>query len=93
GVNDYVVKEPTSLQILKINQESENRQMRRLAQVRRERDNRETLKRLDELKRAARADENVMPAMLDAVRAYATLGEICDVLREVYGVYNPAWAA
>jgi len=93
GVNDYVVEEPTSIQILKIDPKSERRQMQRLAQVRRERDNRETLKRLDELKRAARANQNVMPAMLDAVRAYATLGEICDVLREVYGVYQPAWAA
>ena len=47
-------------------------------------------KRLEELRRAAQGTENLMPHILDAVRAYATLGEICDLFREVFGTYRPA---
>ena len=45
-------------------------------------------KALDKLRRAAKDDENTMPATIEAVRAYATLGEICSALRDVYGVYE-----
>ncbi|MBI4307928.1 MAG: methylmalonyl-CoA mutase family protein [Chloroflexi bacterium] len=92
GVNEYVAEEPVQVPLLRINEESEKRQMERLAQVRRERDNREVRKRLEALRQAARGTENLMPHILEAVRAYATLGEVCDVLRDVFGTYEPSWA-
>jgi methylmalonyl-CoA mutase N-terminal domain/subunit len=56
--------------------------------VRRERIARDVSKRLGEIKRAAQGSENLMPHILEAVRSYATLGEICGVLREVFGEYR-----
>ncbi len=88
GVNEYVTDEPLSIPLLRIDPEGERRQRERLARVRRERDNRLLQQRLAELRRAAKGKENLMPCILDAVRAYGTLGEICDVLREVFGEYR-----
>ena len=62
--------------------------MKKLAALRARRDNGRVRKALDALRRAAEGTQNTMPFILDAVRAYATLGEICDALREVFGSYR-----
>jgi methylmalonyl-CoA mutase N-terminal domain/subunit len=88
GVNDHVLDEPLTIPLLEMDPEGERRQRERLAKVRRERDNGLLKKRLAALSEAAQADENLMPHIVDAVRAYGTLGEICDVLRDVFGEYR-----
>jgi methylmalonyl-CoA mutase N-terminal domain/subunit len=88
GVNDYLSEEPLTIPLLEIDREGERRQIERLKRVRRERDNRVVRERLAALERAARGSENLMPYILDAVREYATLGEICGVFREVFGEYR-----
>ena len=88
GVNEYVSEEPLTIPLLQIDPEGERRQLERLARIRRERDNLAVEERLSALRDAAQGTENLMPYILDAVRAYCTLGEICGVLREVFGEYR-----
>ncbi len=88
GVNEYVSDEPPDIPLLTDVASGRQRHLDRLNQVRRERDNREVASRLHELRQAARGDANLMPYLLDAVRAYATLGEMCGVLREVFGEHT-----
>ncbi|MGC8873626.1 MAG: acyl-CoA mutase large subunit family protein, partial [Chloroflexia bacterium] len=89
GVNEYVMEEKLEIPLLRVDEESERRHLERLNRVRRERDNVRVGETLAALERAARGTENLMPYILEAVRAYATLGEICDVFRKVFGVYRP----
>jgi len=88
GVNDYVAEEPISIPILKMDKASEKRHLDRLNRIRRERDQREVAQRLKALEQAAHGNENLMPFILDAVRAYATLGEVCGVMRGVFGEFK-----
>ena len=88
GINDYLTEEPLAIPLLEMDREGERRQRERLARVRRERDNELMAQRLETLREAAQGAENLMPHVLDAVRAYATLGEICGVFREVFGEYR-----
>ncbi len=88
GVNDYVMDEPIEVPILQMDPEGEARQIARLNELRRERDGHEAARCLKLLESACRDSENVMPYLLDAVNAYCTLGEMCDVMREVFGVYQ-----
>ncbi|MEA2173009.1 MAG: methylmalonyl-CoA mutase, N-terminal domain [Blastocatellia bacterium] len=89
GVNKYQMKEESSgIPILVINEQVQQRQIERLEQTRARRDSGAVSNALEKLKRAAHNDENTMPATIEAVRAYATLGEICDALRDVYGLYE-----
>jgi methylmalonyl-CoA mutase N-terminal domain/subunit len=88
GVNTYVVQAPLEIPILEMDREGEARHLRRQNHVRATRDNDEVARRLAELRAAAAGDANLMPPILDCVRAYATLGEMCDVLRETFGVYQ-----
>ena len=88
GVNDYVLDEQIEVPLLKIDPEGEKRQLERLKRVRRERDNHAVMSKLADLKTAAQGDANLMPYIVDAVREYATLGEITDVFREVFGTYT-----
>jgi len=88
GANKYQLDEPLRIPLLRLDPEGERRQRQRLARVRRERDNEELRRRLQALREAAKGSENLMPYILDAVRAYGTLGEICGVLREVFGEYR-----
>jgi methylmalonyl-CoA mutase, N-terminal domain len=76
------------IEILQIDQAAEEHQRRKLAALRARRDNGRVREALDGLRRAAEGQDNTMPAILDAVRAYATLGEICDTLRGVFGTYQ-----
>jgi methylmalonyl-CoA mutase N-terminal domain/subunit len=88
GINEYVSEEPLTIPLLEMDPEGERRQLERLARLRRERDNVAVEERLSALRDAAQRTENLMPYILDAVRAYCTLGEICGVLREVFGEYR-----
>jgi methylmalonyl-CoA mutase N-terminal domain/subunit len=88
GVNEYVEDEPLTIPILQMDPEGERRQIDRLRQLREERDNEKVGATLAELRGAARGTHNLMPFILDAVRAYATLQEITDVFRDVFGVYQ-----
>ncbi len=87
GVNAYqAADEP--IELLQIDQSAQDQQTRKLAALRARRDAGRVRRALDELQRAAEGTENTMPHILEAVRAYATLGEICDALREVFGTYQ-----
>jgi methylmalonyl-CoA mutase N-terminal domain/subunit len=88
GVNEYTSDEPIEIPRLTMDEAGERRHSERLNRVRRERDNRAVSQKLRELRSAAQGDKNLMPFILGAVREYATLGEICDVLREVFGEYK-----
>jgi len=89
GVNKYAMEEEHGkVDILVINEAVRERQLARLEQAKAGRDRGEVANALEKLKRAAAAGENTMPATIEAVRAYATLGEICDALRDVYGLYE-----
>jgi methylmalonyl-CoA mutase N-terminal domain/subunit len=87
GVNRFESKEDARIDTLQIDRKAEEHQRRKLEALRVRRDASAVAAALDNLGEAARAAANTMPSILDAVRAYATLGEICDVLREVFGVY------
>lgn len=88
GINEYVAEEEPPLEILHIDEAVARRQTERLRQLRAERDNRHVTQCLKDLEAAARSNENTMPYILECVRAYATLGEICDALRNVFGTYE-----
>jgi len=87
GVNDFVTEEQP-IEILQIDETVAKRQADRLKQLRAERSNDNVQCCLRALQKAASRDENTMPPLLDAVKAYATLGEICDSLRAVFGTYE-----
>jgi methylmalonyl-CoA mutase N-terminal domain/subunit len=86
GVNKFVSPSPKITGLLRVNPEEERKQRERLAQIKRERDDSRVKSALKNLEDVARSDENTMPAFLECVEAYATIGEICDVLRGVFGV-------
>src|SRR5712692_7449478 len=88
GVNGFQSDHEDAIEILQIDQGAQNHQVKKLAALRAKRDNGRVRASLDALKRAAEGTDNTMPFILDAVRAYATLGEICDALREVFGSYQ-----
>lgn len=92
GVNKYVVPEEQPIEILKIDPEVERRQVERVRKIKRERNQALVKEKLGRVHAACRNGENLMPVLIDAVKAYCTLGEIADVYRDVFGVYrDPAW--
>jgi methylmalonyl-CoA mutase N-terminal domain/subunit len=88
GVNKYQMDEESTIPILAIDESVRAHQIERLDQSRSKRDKGAVTNALEKLKRAAQLAENTMPATIEAVRSYATLGEICSALRDVYGVYE-----
>jgi methylmalonyl-CoA mutase N-terminal domain/subunit len=88
GVNAFASERDETIEILQIDQRAQEHQSKKLAALRARRDNGLVRASLDALRRAAEGTENTMPFILNAVRAYATLGEICDALREVFGSYQ-----
>ena len=89
GVNKYQMEEEsTEIPILVIDESVRQHQIDRLEQTRARRDDGAVAKALDSVRKAAQTGENTMPATIEAVREYATLGEICSALRDVYGVYE-----
>jgi methylmalonyl-CoA mutase, N-terminal domain len=87
GVNDYVATEKP-LDILQIDESVARRQAERLSKLRADRSKAEVDRRLTALRKAAEGKDNLMPFLFDAVKAYATVGEVCDTLREVFGTYE-----
>jgi methylmalonyl-CoA mutase N-terminal domain/subunit len=88
GVNDFVEEAEAPVEILRVGNEAEQTQRRRMARVRAERDAGLVEQRLAALRSAAAEDRNIIPAMLDCARAYCTLYEIRHVLEEIYGNYR-----
>ncbi len=89
GVNEYVVKEDLKVPLLRVDEAGARHQIQRLQRVRRERDNAVVQAKLNAVREAAQKENaNLMPAFIDAVKAYATLGEIMDVLRKTWGEYR-----
>ena len=88
GVNAFVEEEERPISTLYIDHEVRDRQSKKLARLREERDGKAAEAALEGLRVAAEGADNLMPPILEAVRAYATLGEICDVLRTVFGTYE-----
>jgi methylmalonyl-CoA mutase, N-terminal domain len=89
GVNKYEIEdELTEIPTMVIDESVRRHQLERLERTRAKRDNGAVTKTLDRLRKAAQLNENTMPATIEAVRAYATLGEICSALRDVYGIYE-----
>ena len=90
GVNEFVSEEKAPIKILWIDPEIEKALVERLNQIKRQRNQAKVKEALSRLRGAAeREDVNLMPFVIDAVKEYATLGEICDTLREVFGEYKP----
>ncbi len=88
GVNKHRMDEDQEMTILTIDEATRDRQVERLQQTCDRRDNGAAARSLEALKQAAQSGENTMPATIEAVRAYATLSEICSALRDVYGIYE-----
>jgi methylmalonyl-CoA mutase N-terminal domain/subunit len=88
GVNDYVQEDEAPHPILYIDETTAGKQLARLEDLKRTRDNEAVRRSLDALREAARGTGNTMYPLLDCVRAYATVGEMCDALREVWGEYE-----
>jgi methylmalonyl-CoA mutase N-terminal domain/subunit len=88
GVNAFVEQNEEPIELLQIDESSAQHQLEKLARLKSRRDNSKVEKSLDALRRAAEGSENTMPYILNAVRSYATLGEICDAFRAVFGTYT-----
>jgi len=89
GVNKYAMEdEPQQVSTMVIDESVRQHQLERLERTRTKRDSGEVNRSLDKLREAAQQGDNTMPATIEAVRAYATLGEICSALRDVYGIYE-----
>jgi len=89
GVNRYQLEDEALPELLKIDTELERRQVERVRAVRAKRDSAAVEKHLGELKAAAAGEDvNLMPVIVDCARDYVTMGEMCDALREVWGVWR-----
>src|SRR5262245_20289650 len=88
GVNDFVQPDEPPIEILYIDETASDTQLAKLAQLKRTRDGDAVARALDALRSAAQGTTNLMPPIIDAVRAYATVGEVCDALRQVWGEYE-----
>jgi len=88
GVNEFVTEEKVPFEILRLDPELEKAQVRRVQQLRARRDSEAVRSALARLKKVAQGTDNLMPAILDAVKCYCTLGEISHALREVFGEYR-----
>jgi methylmalonyl-CoA mutase N-terminal domain/subunit len=88
GLNLFQIEEDPLRNILRIQPEVEQYQKQKLATTKKERDNAKVKETLAALKKAAQGSDNVVPPILEAVKVYATLGEISDALREVFGEYR-----
>ena len=87
GVNDYVAQEK-GIELLQIDETVTRRQSEKLKKLRADRSNDEVARNLSALRKAAGGSANLMPFIYDAVKSYATLGEICDAMRDSFGIYT-----
>ncbi len=89
GINKYTMEEPEPTNLLKVDMKVGEIEAAKLKKLRAERDQAKWKAALDKLREVSQSDENVMPAVIEAVKARATIGEICDVWREIFGEYRP----
>ena len=89
GINKYTMEEPACANLLKIDMKVGEIEAEKLRKMRAARDTKKWKKTLENLKQVSLADENVMPAVIEAVKGEATIGEICDIWRGIYGEYKP----
>jgi methylmalonyl-CoA mutase N-terminal domain/subunit len=87
GVNEYQMDEPIEIPILKMDEKGEKRQINRLKKIRKDRNNAKYERNLNALRKAAEGEENLMPYILKCVHSDATLGETCQILRDIFGEY------
>jgi len=92
GVNEFEVDEEPEVDIEEVTEDDEQRQIASLNDVKADRDDEAVEAALDALAEAAEGDENVMPYIVDAVKAYASVGEVCNTLRDVFGEHEPGAA-
>ena len=90
GLNDYRSAAPEEIPVFRGNPETQRKQIAKLEALREKRDGALLEQKLNDLADAARAKENLIPVLVESVKAYATIGEICASLRDVYGVSNPS---
>jgi methylmalonyl-CoA mutase N-terminal domain/subunit len=88
GVNRYEEHEAEPIELHRLDPEAERRQLERTSRVRAERDSEDAGRALEEVRRVAKSEENLLPAMREALRTHGTVGEICEVLREEFGTYD-----
>lgn len=88
GVNKYVTEEEIPVEILEIDEELERLQIKKTNRIKNERDNKKVKEALERLEKACVGNENVMEPIIAAVKAYATLQEVCDIFRKVFGEYR-----
>ncbi len=88
GVNKYKIEKETPADLLKLDKKIEDNQINKLNKIKTKRDNTKINNHLNNIKKSAQSNENLMPYIIEAVKEYATLGEICEVLREVFGEYK-----
>ncbi len=88
GVNKFQVKEENHKDLLRIDMKVQEEQIKFLSKIKAQRNNDEVKSKLAELKKAAQSDSNLMPYILDAVKVYASVGEICNTMRDVFGEYK-----
>jgi methylmalonyl-CoA mutase N-terminal domain/subunit len=91
GVNKYVEQEEIDIDLLRVDPESERQQVQRLMEFKANRDQQLVLRRLEELREAARGTENLLPRIHDALRDRCSLGEVCGAMRDVFGRYQPVF--
>ncbi len=88
GLNQFQSEEDELKDLLKVNPEIEKQQIKKLEQTKSARSEKEVIENLTRLKEAAKTDDNLMPFIVDCIKSYATLGEICNELRDVFGEYK-----
>jgi methylmalonyl-CoA mutase N-terminal domain/subunit len=89
GVNIYVRDEVPSTKVFRTNPRAAEIEIERIKKLKARRDNRKVQELLDKLRRVCEREENVLPAVMEATKEGATLGEICNVYREMWGIWNP----
>ncbi|MDV2580900.1 acyl-CoA mutase large subunit family protein [Alkalibacillus haloalkaliphilus] len=88
GMNEFKIEEEVHEDLLRVDEQLEQRQVNQVQNIRGKRDQSQVDEQLNKLKQAAQTDENLMPYILDCVKSYATVGEICHVLRDEFGEYT-----
>ncbi|MFQ5711248.1 MAG: methylmalonyl-CoA mutase [Candidatus Geothermarchaeales archaeon] len=89
GVNEYTEREEPKIEIFKVNPKEEERRIEIIKKLKRERNDEKVEKALKNLRKALNKGENTVDPLLRAIKAHSTLGEICDIFREIYGEYTP----
>jgi methylmalonyl-CoA mutase N-terminal domain/subunit len=89
GINKYTMEEPACANLLKVDMKVGETEAKKLREMRAKRDKTKWEKAMEHLRKVSPTNDNVMPAVIEAVKADATIGEICDIWREIYGEYKP----